>query len=181
MWKYTPYPTYLQHYASEYYDPEKAHQYYEEHKKLKGRSSSTAKLSEKGKAAAAYVKNQINEEKTAKLRAETERHAEETKQRSEQKQKTVEQHSKAMNQRINSLKAALKRMPEAQRQEQAPKIKAIIYKLREENKKKRIEIETNHRKAQYESSVKSMETKEAIRDEATSKYETELEKIRQST
>lgn len=51
-------------YASKYYDPVKAHEYYEKHKKLKGRTS-TKGLSEQGKQAAKYVKEQIREQKKA--------------------------------------------------------------------------------------------------------------------
>lgn len=51
-------------YASQYYDPVKAHEYYEAHKQLKGRTS-TKGLNEAGKAAAKYVKDQIKAEKKA--------------------------------------------------------------------------------------------------------------------
>lgn len=52
-------------YASKYYDPVKAHEYYEAHKKLKGRQSrtSTKGLNDEGKATAKYVKEQIMAEK----------------------------------------------------------------------------------------------------------------------
>lgn len=52
-------------YASKYYDPVKAHEYYEKHKQLKGRQSrtSTKGLSEEGKATAKYVKEQIAAER----------------------------------------------------------------------------------------------------------------------
>ena len=53
------------HYASPYYDPVKAHEYYEAHKHLKGRRSTT-KLSDEGKEVWAYTKNQITEEKKGK-------------------------------------------------------------------------------------------------------------------
>lgn len=176
MWQYQPY---IKHYASEYYDPQKAHEYYEQHKKLKGRTSrSTARLTDTGKAAASYVKEQIDTEKNAKLEAETKRVTEEKKQRSEQKKKTIEQHTKVLSQRINSLKEALKRMTPAQKATEGPRIKSVIYKLKEENKKKRVEIEVNHIKAQYQSSYDSAVKKQEIRDEASSKYETELAEIR---
>lgn len=54
------------HYASPYYDPVKAHEYYEAHKKLKGRRS-TSKLDEEGKEKWAYVKDQITNEKKEKV------------------------------------------------------------------------------------------------------------------
>lgn len=52
-------------YASKYYDPVKAHEYYDKHKKLKGSSSrtSTAGLSDEAKMIAKQVKESIMEEK----------------------------------------------------------------------------------------------------------------------
>lgn len=57
-------------YKSKYYDPVKAHEYYEKHKKLKGKkkASSTADLSEEGKIAAKEVKERLNEEMKAALK-----------------------------------------------------------------------------------------------------------------
>ena len=57
-------------YASKYYDPAKAHEYYEKHKKLKGKkkASSIADLSEEGKIAAKEVKERLNEELKAALK-----------------------------------------------------------------------------------------------------------------
>lgn len=48
-----PFDRELYHYASPYYDPVKAHECYEQHKQLKGRSS-TAGLNEKGREVARY-------------------------------------------------------------------------------------------------------------------------------
>lgn len=56
----------LKHYASKYYDPVKAHEYYEAHKKLKGRTS-TAGLNEEGRKVASYVRTQITNEKRQRL------------------------------------------------------------------------------------------------------------------
>ena len=52
-------------YASKYYDPAKAHEYYLKHRKLKGQNerTSTKGLNEEGKNAAKYVKEQIMAEK----------------------------------------------------------------------------------------------------------------------
>lgn len=63
----------LIHYASEYYDPVKAHQYYEEHKKLKGRRPSTAGFNQSQKEAASYIKARINEEKKQEISKEKEK------------------------------------------------------------------------------------------------------------
>lgn len=51
-------------YASPYYDPDKAHEYYEAHKQLKSRTS-TAGLNDKGKEAAKYVRDSLTAERKA--------------------------------------------------------------------------------------------------------------------
>lgn len=57
-------------YKSKYYDPQKAHEYYEKHKKLKGRKKKTsiADLSDAGKVAAKEVKEQLQAELKAALK-----------------------------------------------------------------------------------------------------------------
>lgn len=57
-------------YASKYYDPAKAHEYYMKHRQLKGRKKKTsiADLSEEGKIAAKEVKERLNEEMKAELK-----------------------------------------------------------------------------------------------------------------
>ena len=61
----------LRHYASKYYDPVKAHEYYMRNRELKGRRS-TSKLSDEGKKVWQYTKQQITEEKKANVEAEKE-------------------------------------------------------------------------------------------------------------
>ena len=58
--------SYLVHYASPYYDPQKAHEYYMDHRKLKGRRS-TSGLNDEGKQVAEYVKTQIDAERDQKI------------------------------------------------------------------------------------------------------------------
>lgn len=57
---------FLAHYASEFYDPQKAHEYYERNKELKGRKS-TKGFSDTQKQALSYTKNQIGAAKKAEL------------------------------------------------------------------------------------------------------------------
>lgn len=72
----------LKHYASKYYDPIKAHLYYEEHKELKGRKAaaenrpmvgirSTKSLDDKGKAEWAQIKKDVASARKAALRENT--------------------------------------------------------------------------------------------------------------
>lgn len=58
--------SYIIHYASKYYDPQKAHEYYMQNRELKGRRK--GRLNDDGKAARAYVKERINSEKKNKHR-----------------------------------------------------------------------------------------------------------------
>lgn len=55
---------FLQHYESQFYDPVKAHKYYEENKKLKGREK---KLNKKQEAAWEFAKGNIAKAKTKEL------------------------------------------------------------------------------------------------------------------
>ena len=59
----------LFHYASPYYDPQKAHEYYIKNRELKGRRSSS-KLNDKGKEVWAYTKEEISSEKKEKTEQE---------------------------------------------------------------------------------------------------------------
>ena len=96
---------YLIHYASPYYDPVKAHEYYEAHKKLKGRYS-TKKWSENQKKTWNYVKNQISDEKKNKTEEERESHKkdlETMRSQAEQKRKQITDRIKAKIARIDRL------------------------------------------------------------------------------
>lgn len=61
----------LRHYASPYYDPVKAHEYYMRTRELKGRS--TTSLNDEGKKVWSYTKNNIKTEKKAKVKEEQEK------------------------------------------------------------------------------------------------------------
>lgn len=112
----------IRHYASPYYDPVKAHEYYEKTKQLKGRSS-TASLNEEGKNAAKYVKEQLT---------------------AERKQKT-EQSKASMQSKIDNLNNMLSGLTSKQKKALRPKIKAQIAQLRDEFK-----IERDRIKAVYD-------------------------------
>ena len=59
-------------YSSPYYDPVKAHEYYEKHKKLKGRKKASGpELSEKGQLTAQYVKDRISSEYQRRIQNNT--------------------------------------------------------------------------------------------------------------
>lgn len=105
-----PITLYLKHYASPYYDPVKAHEYYMEHRKLKGRRSS-ARLSDEGKEVWAYTKNQIQEEKKQKLESERNAHDQEL----ESLRAQSEAERKRIKDRLKQLNEALERKANAER------------------------------------------------------------------
>lgn len=104
-------------YASQYYDPQKAHEYYEKHKQLKGRQSrtSTAGLNEAGKIASKQVREAIKEERKA----------------------YNEKLKEVMQGKIERLRAMLNGMSKEERKRRRDEIMGQIKGLREENKANR--------------------------------------------
>ena len=90
----------LQHYASPYYDPVKAHEYYMQHRVLKGRRT-TGSLNDDGKEAWAYTKEQIGAEKKAV--------SEQLAQERDRKIEEARQNAKAVRKRIDAKLKQLKR------------------------------------------------------------------------
>ena len=123
----------LKHYASPYYDPVKAHEYYMRTRELK-KKKSTAKLNEKGKNAARYVKEQLSNEKKSKIQANKEamqgkidRLREELKSMSKEERKS---NKKRIQREIDSLRAANKAERERLKKEYESKYIAELEKMR---------------------------------------------------
>ena len=104
-------------YASKYYDPDKAHEYYEKTKKLKGRRSN-AGLNEEGQAVAEYMRKQVDDEHSKELG----RYTEEAKRKMEQLDTDLETTVESIS---NNLSAAL----EAARNATASNIETAKAKL----------------------------------------------------
>ena len=144
----------LFHYASKYYDPQKAHEYYEAHK-LNGRKLSTAGLTSEGKQIASQVKTNLNAERKAMVESER------NKTKSE-----IDAHCKKAQFEIAKLRILLEsengKNDPAVRNEAKTKIKALV----DETKKKREDL-LNRFKAYSNSIVEEYEKK----------YENELSEI----
>lgn len=108
---------YLIHYASPYYDPVKAHEYYMDHRELKGRRS-TSGLNEEGRKVASYVKSRINEERNTNV---------------ESNLSELKGNISSIQEAIIQLKSLSKSAKEAKRSE----IKANIEDLRNQAKEKK--------------------------------------------
>lgn len=178
--------TWLMHYASEYYDPVKAHEYYEEHKKLKGRKT-TSGLNEEGRIAAQYTKQQLNEEKKQKIeasknerdstiegsRSSTESQIEannaslESQVNAQQKSKevSVEVHKKMMETKISSLSARLKSMTPEQKLKMKDQIKGEIDGLKKSNAEQRARLIANYQNAVASLRAKNKEANTSLRAE----------------
>ena len=167
----------LQHYSSPYYDPVKAHEYYEAHKKLKGRTS-TAGLNEEGRKVASYVKKRITSEKKSRLDSNMQSRKSQIESRRSVRDRDVETHKAQMNQRIDSLRSTLKNMSKEDRAKNREAIQNEIASLRAENRAKREELSAEYKK-DAEGIYSSHKTKaEKIRKEADDKYALELDKIK---
>ena len=145
----------IAHYSSPYYDPVKAHEYYEAHKKLKGRKS-TAGLNDEGKAAAKYVKERLTEEKKSKISSDKDR-----------TDSLIERHSSQMKSAISGLREKLKGMSKADKLANRDNIQAQISRLREQNQRTRESLRSGHKDYRIKTN-----------EEYDAKYENELSKIR---
>lgn len=174
-------------------------QYYEAHKKLKGRRS-TSGLNEEGRSLASYVKEGINSERdkkiaTSKSNRDSTVSAKKTSTdtaintKRDSKDKEIEQHKTIMNSKIDSLKNRLSHMSTYDKKKHKDEIYAEIAKLREENAAKREELNSNfsadrlNLKADYTKEKESQYNKhsenvKAYRNEADERYMNALDKIK---
>lgn len=146
--------TFLAHYASKYYDPVKAHEYYEEHKQLKGRQRVT--LTEEGRAIARNVKENMNAEKKSKIQSSNEK-----------TKAIVDSNAKHLKNKVASLNKFLQQLSKPEREAQKERIHNMISSLRARNQEARKNL-----------MEKKKNTNKAISADYKSRYETELEKIK---
>lgn len=158
----------LIHYASKYYDPVKAHEYYMKNRELVGRRS-TVGLNEKGREAARYVKAQLTSERKEKqqrvrdrttsdiasVKSQTQENLESARERKKQQ---IANHKAAMDAQITSLKNALASLDSEQKKVAKPKVQEAISELREENKKVREELNVEY--SEYSAQVRSQRSEE---------------------
>lgn len=166
----------IRHYVSEYYDPVKAHEYYEAHKKLKGRHS-TAGLNDEGKAAAEYVKKNLDEERNAKIEESKNQMDSKTESRRSEYSNEVKKYSEQTTAQIKRLRDYIGKMSKTQKAARRKNIENQIARLREENNKKRAAAQEK-----YKSDIQSYKGEHNlnsanIRLDYDDKYANELERI----
>ena len=167
-------------YSSKYYDPQKAHEYYEQHKKLKGRQS-TASLNETGKNAVSYVKQQVNKERDDALETENKRFSKEAESEQKKYSDQIIEIVSLAKEKIDAIQLKYKRLNRAQKKILGPKIQAQLLKIKEENDKKRSEIEKVHSNSMETIYNKTASNRESITNKYENIYNQEVEKIGQDT
>lgn len=168
----------MAHYASPYYDPVKAHEYYERTKKLKGRRS-TSGLNEEGKKAASYIKTQLDEERKAKVQTHKDQTNASVKSNTEKASEDIKAYNKQMKSSIAALRNKLKAMSELDRSTNSAAITRQIEALRERNEAQRESI-----KAKKTSDNSKLRTDHKtyvsdLKEQYDTKYEQELSKLGQ--
>lgn len=156
----------LKHYASPYYDPVKAHEYYMKNRELKGRKS-TAKLNDKGKEAAQYVKERLTTERKGKVQdhkdhtdniieslrsskdsaieSNNDEKSKKLESLSEKKSAEIAEYSSQTQDKISQLRTLLKSMSKAKKAEYKEKVNTLIEALRYDNKQKRAELQAAYK------------------------------------
>ena len=167
----------LKHYASPYYDPVKAHEYYEAHKKLKGRTS-LAGLNEKGKEAAKYVKDQLTTERKGKVKEHKDLTDSNIKSKREETKSARERYNAQMKSKIESLRNSLKSMSKEQKAANRDRINSEIASLREENKAEREKLSAALKEFSTGAREEHKTERNRLKDEYDEKYVSELDQIK---
>lgn len=167
----------IKHYASPYYDPVKAHEYYLKNRELKGRRS-TAKLNDEGKNAAQYVKERLSTERKQKIETHKEQTNSTIDSLREHKNAQVEAHKTAVQASIDNLRQKLKGMSKKEKARNKERICGQIDSLREDNKEQRQRLADSFKAASGSLRTEHKEERSRLKDEYDEKYLQELDKIR---
>lgn len=166
-------------YASKYYDPVKAREYYEKHKKLKGQHS-TKGMTNSQKEMAAYVKDKLSAEKKQKLEGVTKKAQEQRADVTAAAKAKREMFAKSCSNIITSLRTKLQNMNPDQKKFAKQRIQEEISKVRETYTKRKAGV-TSDAKNQRNSISASAKTEKAnIRTDYNNKYAEALKDIRKN-
>ena len=177
-------PDSIAHYASPYYDPVKAHEYYERTKKLKGRKTGTS-LNDSGKEAKTYVKNQINAKRDQDLKnaeAQSKKRTEERKKSAERETyDNIRKESEELGKKLDALISMTSKLDGPALRANKKRILAVVNSLAAKNRQSRTKLvslyKSNKTKINTEEREKLTAEKKKIRSDATNTYNSELEKI----
>lgn len=169
----------LEHYASPYYDPVKAHEYYMKHRELIGRRS-TSTLNDKGKEAARYVREQLKTERKSKqdrvtrrtqkdISSVTESTNASIQSARERKKQQIENHKAAMEAKINTLRNSLEGLTGEEKKAQSAKVKTEVASLREENQKVREQLNAEYLAFSQRARAERSEEVASLRSESSAR------------
>lgn len=174
----------LSHYASPYYDPKKAHEYYERTKKLKGRKTGTS-LNDAGKEAKTYIRTQINSKRDQDLKnaeSQSKKRTEERKKSAERETyENIRKNSQELGRQLDSLISLTSKLDGPTLRANKGRILKIVNSLASKNKQSRSQLVSLYKtkKSQISSEERKNLTaeKKKIRTNATDTYNSELQKI----
>ncbi len=164
-------------YANKYYDPVKAHEYYEKYKKLKGRRS-TKGMTDSQKAMAGYVKDKLNTEKKQKIQDVSDSAKNSRESVTSKAKQTREAFSRVCTGRIAMLRKQLKSMSPDERAFAKQKIEKQILNIRTEFSKKKTDVTSKAKNFRTEINAGAKIEKSNIRKEYNNKYTEALQDIR---
>lgn len=169
----------LKHYASPYYDPVKAHEYYMRTRELKGTqpNTSTSSLNEEGKRVADYVKKTLGEERDTKIEGHSNQTKNQIQSLSDKKANDVEQHTAQMNVKIEGLRNKIKAMDSQQKSANKERILKQIDVLRKDNQRKRESLQEAFNGSRKELQETHKTAREGYRSEYKQKLADEIAKI----
>lgn len=189
----------LKHYASPYYDPVKAHEYYMRTRELKRRKSKST-LNDEGKAMAEYVKNQLDTERRSKvdaskasmqaqINAEKESMQSSIKNEKSTMENNIESHKNQTMSKIESLREKLGKMTMEEWTDKAESIVKEIEQLQESNETIRAQLQeayqakTNSLREDFSSTSSALRsanktTTSQLKEEYDEKYMSELDAIK---
>ncbi len=167
----------LAHYASPYYDPVKAHEYYMRTRELKGQKNSTAGLNEEGKGAATYVKGQIEGERKLRTEAAKTTRRQNMESATEKARKAINTGAASTRRKVNDLRHKLSRMSKAEKLLNKGRIQSEIDTLREENSRERRQIQVQLQNYGKVENLKYQNEAKRLSNWAEETYDEQLGKI----
>lgn len=167
----------LSHYASPYYDPVKAHEYYMKTRELKGRKTSTAGLNDEGKGAATYVKGQIEGERKLRTEAANTTRRQNLESATEKARKAINTGAASTRRKVNDLRHKLSRMSKAEKLLNKGRIQSEINTLREENSRERRQIQVQLQNYGKVENLKYQNEAKRLSNWAEETYDEQLGKI----
>lgn len=123
----------FEHYASKYYDPVKAHEYYMRTRQLKGRDTKGKTLNDEGKKAKTYITKKVREERDSVLKKE----------QSNRNQK-IYSSSVEMSNQIRQLQLQMKQLTPEKKKTLGKQIQRKIAGLREDNARAKADFQKKY-------------------------------------